>query len=47
MGIFNPVMGANIVLKSLVPVADFMTGKNFLGPAQGLLGEVKNLVGGE
>ena len=43
----NQVMEASTVLRLLDHVADFMIGKSYHGPAQGLLGEVRSLVGEE
>ena len=47
MEAFIQVMAASIVLKSLALVADYMIGKNYLGPVLGSLGEARSLVGGE
>ena len=44
---FNKVMEVSIVIRSLVHVADYTIERSYLGPVQGLLGEVKNLVGEE
>ena len=44
---FNQVMEVSTVIRLLDHVADFMIGKSYLGPAQGLLGEVRSLVGEE
>ena len=44
---FNQVMEVSTVIRLLDHVADFMIGKSCLGPAQGLLGEVRSLVGDE
>ena len=47
MVVFIQVMAASIVSKSLALVADYMTGKNYLGPVLGSLGEARSQVGGE
>ena len=39
--------GGQYSYKVIGPVVDFMIGKSYLGPAQGLLGEVRSLVGEE
>ena len=38
-------MEVNTVIRLLDHVADYMIGKSYPGPVQGLLGEVRNLVG--
>ena len=40
-------MEVSTVIRLLDHVADFMIGKSCLGPAPGLLGEVRSLVGEE
>ena len=45
--LFKQVMEVSTVIRYLVHVADFMIGKNYLGPAQDSLGEVRSLVGEE
>ena len=45
MEVFNQVMEASTVIKLSDHVADYMIGKSYLGLVQGLLGEVRNLVG--
>ena len=47
LAVFNQVMVVSTVIRYLAHVADFMIGKSYHGPAQGLLGEVRSLVGGE
>ena len=47
LAVFNQVMEVSTVIKLLDHVADFMIGKNYLGPVQGLHGDVRSLVGGE
>ena len=40
-------MEVSIVIRLLDHVAGYMIGRSYLGPAQGLLGEVRSLVGEE
>ena len=47
LAVFNQVMEASTVIRSLDHVADFTIGKSYLGPVQGLLGGVRNPVGEE
>ena len=44
---FNQVMVVSIVIGLLDHVADYSIGKSYHGPVQGLLGEVRSLVGEE
>ena len=45
--VFNQVMEVSTVIGLLDHVADYMIGRSYPGPVQGLLGEVRSLVGEE
>ncbi len=45
--LFNPISSYALYPSDPSSVADFMIGKSYLGPVQGLLGEVRSLVGEE
>ena len=47
LAVFNQVMEVSTVIRSLDLVADYMIERSCLGPAQGLPGEVRSLVGDE
>ena len=47
LAVFNQVMEVSTVIRLLDHVVDSMIGKNYHGHAQGLLGEVRSLVGEE